>query len=99
MSNRMFLSIMTHDGESYDLDFRVRDATVQVWRGATCSATIDREDLRAWLAKPQDSFSVDDITFSHDRKVDRSGRVAITMPDITDWTLTPHDLDDLRRTL
>jgi hypothetical protein len=37
-----------------------------------------------------------DVTFSLDRLVDVDGRIAITLPDVTPWTLTTKTTAQLR---
>jgi hypothetical protein len=42
---------------------------------------------------------MDKVTFSLDRMVDRDGRVALSMPDVRQWTLSPTALAELQKRL
>jgi hypothetical protein len=89
--------VVTSSGRAASVEFRFRFDWVEVWHHDHCAAVLDRETLREWLAGPDDPLSVDELTLSLDRLVDRDGRIAITLPDVTEWTLSPDLEADLRR--
>ena len=97
--DRLSLDVVTTSGTAAAVEIRVRPETVEIWRGAHCSGVFDREYLRGWLDTPDSAVRVDEVTFSVDRLVDTDGRVAISMADISGWTLSPQTLADLRRRL
>jgi hypothetical protein len=97
--DRLSLEVVTTSGTAAAVEIRVQPDTVEIWRGTHCSGVFDRTHLRGWLDTPESAVRVDEVTFSVDRLVDRDGRVAISMADISGWTLSPQTLADLRRRL
>ena len=73
--------------------------TVEVWHLDRCNASFDRLALRDWLSAPEHPLAVADVAFTVDRMVDRSGRVALSLPDVLVWTLAPDALAGLRQRL
>jgi hypothetical protein len=100
--DRVLLEVVTTSGRAAAIEVRVRCQTVEIWRGNRCHGVFDREELHAWIEKPdgaEESVRGNDVTFHLDRLIDVDGRVAISMPDVSGWTLSPQMLDDLRRRL
>jgi len=96
---RFFVEVVTTAGPAAQLEIRVKDQTVELWRGATCSAVFDRGHLRTWMDALNDTTpppACGDVHFHLDRQVDQDGRVAITMPDVNAWTFSPRAHNDLR---
>ena len=83
-------------GRAAAVGFQVRRDTVEVWHLDRMRAVFDRDYLRGWLANPFEPLGIDDVTLTFDRSVDRDGRVAITLPDVRAWTLSPVELANLR---
>jgi hypothetical protein len=78
--------------------FRVRRDWVELWRGEHCSATFDRDRLRAWLnAMPSEPYEVDDVVLSVERSLDPDGDVAISLMDVRQWVLAPLTVAVLRK--
>lgn len=98
-SARVFLDVVTSSGASACLELRILSERVDVWRGTGCAAIFDRDHLRGWLEHPEDRLGIGDVTLSLDRHVDVEGRIAIAMPDIHGWALTPRIVTDLRHHL
>lgn len=99
---RVFVEVVTMAGPAAQLEIRVKDQTVELWRGATCHAVFDRGCLRAWMDALNDTApppACGDVYFHLDRTVDQDGRVAITMPDVNAWTFSPRTHNDLRTRL
>jgi hypothetical protein len=96
---RFVMEVVTVSGRAAAVEFRICDDAVQVWHLDHCNATFDREVLRTWLATPDAPLVVDEVAFTVDRMVDRSGRVAVSLPDILAWTLAPDALAGLRQRL
>jgi len=91
------LETVTTSGRSAVIHLRVLTETVEVWRSDRCQATFDRDHLRGWIDRPETDIRIGEVVFSLDHSLDRRGQVAISMPDITAWTLSPESLADLRR--
>jgi hypothetical protein len=53
--------------------------------------------LRTWLNGPDRPLAVDEVIFSVDRMIDVDGRIAVNLPDVMVWPLSPRDLEILRR--
>jgi hypothetical protein len=91
------MEVVTRSGRTAAIEFRISGEAVEVWHRDECYGRFDRETLRTWLGAPEKPLMVDDVTFSLDRMVDRSGRVAVTLPDVVAWTLAPDALAGLRQ--
>lgn len=79
-------------GSAMMIRFHMRSDLVEVWANDRNLAVFDREALRAWLnEQAPEVLTVDDVTMSVDRSVDRDGRVAVTVSDVDRWTLSPSD--------
>ena len=99
---RVFVELVTTAGPAAQLEIRVKDQTVELWRGTTCTAVFDREHLREWMDAMNETApppACGDVYFHLDRRVDQNGRVAITMPDVNAWTFSPRAYNDLRTRL
>ncbi len=48
-----------------------------------------------WLLNPGAPINSEDVRLSLDWMVDASGRVALTLPDVSLWTLSPQSLEGL----
>jgi hypothetical protein len=99
MSERVFFPVLTRSGPEVDIEIRVGRETVEIWRQGTCQAIFDRGHLRAWLCDPSDPIGMGEVTFTLDRYVDLDGRIAISMPDVSEWTLTNTTATQLRNKL
>lgn len=93
---RVRVEIVTMSGPAAVVVFRFRMDLVEVWRDGHCCGVFDRERLRAWLAEPIHPLVRDEVTLTLDRAVDNRGRVAITLPDVRAWTLSPVELMNLQ---
>jgi hypothetical protein len=98
-TSRYSLEVQTVSGRAAAVEFRVRLDSVEVWHHDHCSGVFDREGLRCWLGQPHEPLVVDEVAFSLDRNVDQDGRVAISLPDVLVWTLSPSTLLCLRSKL
>lgn len=92
---RFTMEVVTMSGRAAAVEFRIYRDVVEVWHRDRCNATFNRPMLRNWLADPQLPLSVADVAFTVDRMVDRSGRVALSLPDVMVWTLAPDALAGL----
>lgn len=93
---RFVMEVVTMSGRAAAVEFRINGEMVEVWHRDVCSGAFSRESLRSWLAAPGQPLVMDDVAFSVDRMVDRSGRVAVSLPDVLAWTLAPEALAGLR---
>lgn len=93
---RFVMEVVTVSGRAAAIEFRINGDVVEVWHRDECHGAFGRESLRGWLAEPENPLVVDDVEFSLDRMVDRSGRVAVSLPDVLVWTLAPDALAGLR---
>ena len=96
IQGRLAMEVLTRSGRAAGVEFRIRADTVEVWHDKRLSAALDRPLLRDWLADPGAPLNVGEVAFSLDRMVDCDGRVALTLPDVLAWTLTPSALNRLR---
>ena len=88
---RCLVEVQTTSGRAAAVEFRVRLDMVEVWHREHCAGVFDRDALRAWLIDPAKPLSADEVELSLDRWVDQDGRVAITMADVSEWTLSPRE--------
>jgi len=93
---RIWIEVVTLSGRAASVEFRFLKNTVEVWHAERRSGVFDRTELRIWLAEPFSALTVDEVSLTLDLAVDRLGRVAITLPDVRAWTLSPVELDNLR---
>lgn len=98
-AERFVMEVVTMSGRAAAVEFRISGEVVEVWHREQRNATFGRESLRTWLAAPASPLVVDDVAFSLDRMVDRSGRVAVSLPDVLAWTLAPEALAGLQERL
>jgi hypothetical protein len=96
---RVFVEVVAVTGRAAGVEFRVRLETVEVWQFDHCCGVFDREVLRGWLSGPLRPLMCDEVMLSLDRALDVRGRVALTLPDVTAWTLSEADLMNLRNRL
>ena len=90
------VQIVTMSGRAASVEFRVVQAAVEIWhRGELCAA-LDRGQLRSWLATPDGPLLEGTVELRHDRRVDRGGRVALSLPDVSEWSLSPTEFAELR---
>lgn len=96
------IEVVTTSGRAAAVELRLKRDTVEVWHHGHCSGVFVRDTLRGWLNDPDRyrlALVVDEVAFSLDRIVDAVGRVAISLPDVTVWTIDPRSLDRLRERL
>jgi hypothetical protein len=94
---RFSMEVVTVSGRAAAVEFRIGGDTVEVFLRDQCNGVFDREGLRNWLAEPETPLVVDGVAFSLDRMVDRSSRVAVSLPDVLVWTLAHEALAQLRQ--
>ncbi len=97
LDERYAVGVTTGSGMAAMVDFLIHDQAVEVWFQERRRAVLNRWVLRGWLADPHMPLVVDEVAFSLDTMVDSQGRVALSLPDLLVWTLTPDTLDALRR--
>jgi len=93
--NRYAIEVVTTSGRAAAVEFRFQFNSVEVWHAKHCGGVFDRDVLQAWLTTPREPLVVDEVAFSLDRMVDHDGRVALSLPDVMFWTLSPCALADL----
>ena len=96
MQGRFLVEVVTTSGRAAGIEFWRRSEIVEIWHHRRKIGTLDREILSGWLAEPKGSLEVNLVALTFDRTVDRHGRVAITLPDVDAWTLSPTTLAGLR---
>ena len=94
---RFVMEVVTMSGRAAAITFRINGDVVEVWHRDECNGVFDREALRSWLATPEMPLVAGEVAFSLDRMVDRSGRVAVSLPDVLAWTLSPEALAGMRQ--
>ena len=96
MQGRFLVEVVTTSGSTAGVEFWRRFEVVEIWHHRRKVGMLDRESLSMWLADPAGPLAVNMVALTFDRKVDRHGRVAITLPDVEAWTLSPAALAGLR---
>ncbi len=94
------IEVVTMSGRAASVKLQMQRNRVEVWHHGHCSGVFVRDALRNWLDDPDSrrlALVVDEVTFSVDRMVDAAGRVAISLPDVTVWTIDPRSLEGLRK--
>lgn len=96
MQGRFLVEVVTTDGRAAGIEFWRRLEVVEIWHHRRKVGILDRDSFSAWLAQPGAPLEVNMVALTFDRTVDRQGRVAITLPDVDAWTLSPTALAGLR---
>jgi hypothetical protein len=92
---RVTVQVVSATGRGGQVSFHLRHRLVGVWYGNRLRGVLDRALLRTWLRDPFGSLVQDDVSLSWDRTVDRDGRIAITMPGLREWVLSPVEAANL----
>jgi hypothetical protein len=95
--DRVMVEVVTTSGRGAAVEFRIRADTVELWHHEHLAAVLDRDVLSAWLREPTDDLDVDEARLSIDWLLDVHGRIALTLPDVNAWALSPTELDTLYR--
>ena len=95
--NSVLVEAVTSSGRSVGVEIRVRVDTVEIWHHEHLAAVFDRDVLSDWLREPHGDLVTDEAEFSVDWLIDVRGRVALTLPDVNAWVLSPAELDALYR--
>lgn len=93
----LLLEVVTVNGRAAAVEVRLRLATVEIWHHRALTATFDRAVFRKWLGDPSSPLASDGAVFSLDRTVDAHGRIALGLPDVLAWALSPTELHTLDR--
>jgi hypothetical protein len=89
--------VVTSSGRAAAVRLRIVNADVEVIHHGRRCGVFGRKELMAWINElPKRPLVADDVAWSVDRWVDRNGRVAISLPDVMAWTLSPDSLTELR---
>jgi hypothetical protein len=88
--------VVTSSGRAAAVRVRVGGAAVEVFHHGRRCGVFERKVLMAWITQlPGRPLVADEVAWSVDRWVDCDGRVAITLPDVMAWTLSPDSLTEL----
>jgi hypothetical protein len=98
LQGRFQVEVVTTSGRAAGVEFWRRLEVVEIWHHRRKVGVLDRERLSGWLAEPESDvpLEVNMVALTFDRAVDRRGRVAITLPDVEAWTLSPAALAGLQ---
>jgi hypothetical protein len=94
--SRLWVEIVTTSGRAAAVEFKFRMETVEVWCANHSRGILDRAELRWWLADPVSELVVDEVTFTPIRRRDHFDAIAITLPEVQAWALSPVELVNLR---
>jgi hypothetical protein len=97
--DELLIEVVTTSGRAAAVELRLQRDRVEVWHHGRRGGVFVRDVLRRWLSDPnvyRRALVVDEVAFSVDRMVDVAGRVAISLPDVTVWTIDPRSLLGLR---
>jgi hypothetical protein len=96
LDGRFAVEVVTNSGKAAAVEFWRRLDVVEIWHHRRKIGVLDRARLSAWLAEPESPLELNMVALTLDRTVDRRGRVAITLPDVEAWTLSPASLAGLQ---
>jgi hypothetical protein len=89
---QVMIEVVTVTGRAAAVEVRLRPDGVEIWHHRTLAATFDRARFGHWLDDPAMPLERAGVSFSLDRMVDVRGRVAISLPDVLAWALSPTEL-------
>lgn len=92
---RVTVEVVTTSSRALSVEFRVRMDTVEVWSWEHCGAIFDRERLRMWLAAPFRWVAEGEVVLNVDPR-SNGDRIALNLPDVAAWTLSPKEFATLR---
>lgn len=84
------IEVVTTGGRAAGVQFRIDPAVVTVWSREQCCAIFGRERLRCWLAHPRRWIAEGQVVLNVDPRSDGE-RIAISLPDVIAWTLSPKE--------
>jgi len=91
------VQVVTASGRGVGIEFRVQLDVVHVVRHGQQIGILDRDTFSAWLTDPHAPLQAGGLRLSHCQMVDTErGRIALSAPDITEWTLSPEEQDRLQ---
>jgi hypothetical protein len=93
------IEVVTSSGRACAVEFRLRPTVVEVRHSGNGSVLFDRATLWSWLVSPGGTLASGDVRFTLDRMVDHNGRVAISLPGVDCWTISPAEVDALMKRL
>jgi hypothetical protein len=96
-TGRMTIEVVTVSGRAAGVELHLAPGTLSVRHHGEQVAVVDRRQFRRWLRQPHRALTVQDVTFSIDRALDVEGRLAIALPDVHCWALSPTDAEKLRQ--
>lgn len=94
--SRVVVDAINSFGRAINIVFRIRLDTVDVVADNHVAAVMDRDGLRQWLREPEGDLFADEIRLTWDRMIDHRGRVAISVPGVRCWPLSPDEMALLR---
>jgi hypothetical protein len=95
--NSVTVEVLTLTGRAAAVELQIRPEQVEIRHHLRPVAVFERATLRDWLAAPERPLAAGEAIFTLDRMIDVDGRVAISLPDVQVWPLSPRDLETLRR--
>jgi hypothetical protein len=94
--DRVAVEVMTTSGRGAQVVFQLQRDLVEVMADAELLGVFDRGRLRTWLRKPLGELAQGQVRLGLDRMVDQDGRIALTLPFVRDWTLSPVEAANLK---
>lgn len=93
---RLAVEAVTHSGRAAQIVIYVGDTDVRVIHYGSHVARFPTWEVRRWLAAADRlPLQAGDLTLTVDGSLDRDHpRVAVTLPDVTAWSLSPGQHDD-----
>jgi hypothetical protein len=94
------VEVVTTSGRAAGIEFRPQNVvepqdSFGVWHHQQLRAVFDRPELTWWLAHPGALLEQSGVMLTWCYAVDSDGRPAITLHDVTGWTLSPTEHHEL----
>jgi hypothetical protein len=87
-STRVMIEVVTTADRAAVVELRITADTVEAWHLARLISVMERKRLQRWLSRPSGWFAEGAVVFSVDPRPS-GDRVAIELPDVLRWTLSP----------
>jgi hypothetical protein len=93
----VLFEVQTTSGRATSVNVVPREDTVEIWHHNERVGVFDRAALRSWFSDRKPRWICDGaVIFSIDRMVDMDGRIAISLPDVQAWALSPAAMEEIR---
>jgi hypothetical protein len=94
---RLTMTGLDAAGQTIEIEFQIRLATVEIWISQQCGAVFDRPLMRDWLSRPWRPLVAGEVRLLLDMTASSTGRISLNLPGVGTVPMAPHLVRRLRR--